>query len=514
MSTLIPARLTPEALSLPLAHPGFIPGDPRLQSWEEGVTGREVGLGFTPDHDRFLLVKVTRTAKLKLNCSPEQAAALRAVTSAYRDAQNLCSRWAFANNKTSSNTAIHRACYADIRAKHGLSSQLACTAERTVAATYKTLWTTAKLSAARRQSALVRKAAGGTGRLPRLYMGLEAPPVFRALTLEYQYGRDWSLKKDQTVSVMTLGGRISLKYEGWNRHLDDLRDEATDIGAAKLWYQKAKKQWYLLVAYTIELPDFKATDFKQVVGVDVGQRYHAVTKAIDLDDSPPATLYGSQVHRRQADHYQHLRTKLQAKGTRGSKRRLQAVSTRERRFTADRNHVLARQIIDAHPLALIGMEELAHIRDRTERWSTKTASVKQKRANRVRSTWSYAEMRAFVTYKAPLAGSLVIAVDPAYTSQTCPRCAHVSRENRVNGGEVFDCVSCGYQGHADVVGATNVGMRAWRVKEEGRIPGCLSATPSLSDQVEDVTHGEAEGQGHLTAEAECSHKPATSVVGG
>ena len=50
-------------------------------------------------------MKVIRTAKLKLTCSPEQAARLQGVTSAYRDAQNHCSRWAFHNGKTSSGSA-------------------------------------------------------------------------------------------------------------------------------------------------------------------------------------------------------------------------------------------------------------------------------------------------------------------------------------------------------------------------------------------------------------------------
>ena len=459
-------------------------------------------------------MKVVRTAKLKLHCSPEQSTALRLVTAAYREAQNLCSGWAFTNNKTSSNHAIHRACYAEIRQRYGLSSQLACTAERSVATAYKTLWTTTKKAASRRKAALDRRAAGGTGRLPKLYKGLESPPVFKALTLEYQYGRDWSLKKDRRVSLMTLAGREIISFDGWNRHIEDLGNEKTEIGSAKLWYQKAKKQWYLLVAYTVERPGFKAADFKQVVGVDVGQRYHAVTKVINSDDAPPAIMYGSQAHRRKADQYQYLRTKLQAKGTRAAKRRLVSVSARERRFTAQRNHVLARHIVDSHPQSLIGMEELAHIRERTERRSFPKASVKQRGANRVRSTWSYAQLRSLVTYKAPLVGSLVIAVDPMYTSQTCPQCAHVSRENRVNGGEVFHCVSCHFEGHADVVGATNVGMRAWRMKEEGKIPGCLSATPNRSDSVEDVSSVEAEGRGNLTVEVEDRCKPVTSVMGG
>ncbi|WP_189065975.1 RNA-guided endonuclease InsQ/TnpB family protein [Deinococcus seoulensis] len=453
-------------------------------------------------------MKIVRSAKLKLRCSPEQHSRLLAVTTAYRDAQNHASQWAFTHGKTSSGIAIHKGCYADIRARYGLASQLACSVRDSVSAAYKTLWTMTKQSVARLKAA--QGQVGRKGRLPRLYRGLDHAPVFKALTLDYHYGRDYSFKTGRQVSVMTLEGRMTLGYAGWSTHLEDLQRPDTEIGAAKLWYDRPKKQWYLLVAYTVEKP-VVVGELKQVVGVDVGQRYHAVTKVIDPVGHGKITMFEGSSHRKKADHVQHLRTKLQAKGTRSAKRRLVSISARERRFTAQRNHVLARQIVDANPLALIGMEELTHIRERTERRSRPKASMKQKKVNRVRSTWSYAALRAMVTYKAPLVGSLVTAVDARYTSQTCPRCAHVSRENRPQGRERFACVNCGWSGHADVVGATNVGMKAWQWKLEQEFSGCLSAIPSR--EAEDVTLYDAEGGAHPAVEAEGSHKPATSVAG-
>ncbi|MEL7342015.1 MAG: transposase, partial [Bacteroidota bacterium] len=41
-------------------------------------------------------------------------------------------------------------------------------------------------------------------------------------------------------------------------------------------------------------------------------------------------------------------------------------------------------------------------------------------------------------------------VNPAYTSQTCPSCGHVSRKNR--SGVRFECDNCGRKAHADWVG--------------------------------------------------------------
>jgi putative transposase len=57
--------------------------------------------------------------------------------------------------------------------------------------------------------------------------------------------------------------------------------------------------------------------------------------------------------------------------------------------------------------------------------------------------------------KAESAGRVVVAVNPANTSRTCPSCGHCAKENRVTQAD-FRCVACHYAGHADVVGATNV----------------------------------------------------------
>ncbi len=48
------------------------------------------------------------------------------------------------------------------------------------------------------------------------------------------------------------------------------------IGAAKLWYDKPRKQFYLLVSLELEVADPTPEAHQRIVGVDVGQRYLAV----------------------------------------------------------------------------------------------------------------------------------------------------------------------------------------------------------------------------------------------
>jgi len=48
----------------------------------------------------------------------------------------------------------------------------------------------------------------------------------------------------------------------------------------------------------------------------------------------------------------------------------------------------------------------------------------------------------------------LIRVNPAYTSQTCSQCGHVSPDNRQ--GKTFACTACGYTDHADTNAAKNL----------------------------------------------------------
>ena len=48
-------------------------------------------------------------------------------------------------------------------------------------------------------------------------------------------------------------------------------------------------------------------------------------------------------------------------------------------------------------------------------------------------------------------------VVPDYTSQTCPVCSHLEKENR--NGKSFKCKCCGYEADADYVGSLNIKAR-------------------------------------------------------
>ena len=416
------------------------------------------------------------TAKLKLQPTSEQAHALRQTQLAYRDALNAVSWYAFEHGKTSSNITLHRGMYAELRARYHLPSQLACSVERQVAATYKGLWTKLKKNIEHRRKKITKKR----------FKGLDQSPTYSSPTVQYTYERDYTFQRDQQVSIGTLNGRIAIPYQGYDEHIA-LIGHGASIGDAKLWYDQARKTFYLLVSLEINIPEPTCGQLSEVVGVDVGIRYLAVTST----SGGSAAFHPGKRVRHKANHYARLRKRLQKKGTRGAKRRLRRIEQRERRLKLQANHSIAKQIITQHPQALIGLEHLTDIRERTKRRKRKRkksgrghepASPKVRKANRVYSQWSFAELHAFISYKAALAGSQAIKVDADYTSKACPRCGHTADENRPRKGLRFVCQQCHYMLHADLVGARNLVMRTLLVRQDWTRTGHLSIAPDASDK--------------------------------
>lgn len=83
-------------------------------------------------------------------------------------------------------------------------------------------------------------------------------------------------------------------------------------------------------------------------------------------------------------------------------------------------------------------------------------NVKQKSGlNRAILDQSWSEFRRQLAYKLSWNGGFLFAVPPQNTSRTCPCCGYIAKENRQTQA-VFECVACGYENNADVVGAINI----------------------------------------------------------
>ncbi len=85
-------------------------------------------------------------------------------------------------------------------------------------------------------------------------------------------------------------------------------------------------------------------------------------------------------------------------------------------------------------------------------------NVAQKRGlNRSIQSQAWALFRKRLEDKAANVSSpvLVIPINPKHTSQTCPQCEEVAKDNRKSQA-VFSCIVCGHTTNADINAAQNI----------------------------------------------------------
>ncbi|WP_312113633.1 transposase, partial [Brevibacillus reuszeri] len=122
---------------------------------------------------------------------------------------------------------------------------------------------------------------------------------------------------------------------------------------------------------------------------------------------------------------------------------------RENRWMTDVNHQVSKALVERYGAnTLFVVEDLTDVRNATER-------VRVKNRYEIVS-WAFYQLRQMIEYKALMAGSKLIAVDPRYTSQTCPKCGHTEKENRNKKKHTFCCKTCGYRSNDDRIGAMNL----------------------------------------------------------
>jgi hypothetical protein len=243
------------------------------------------------------------------------------------------SQHAFAQGRTSNSRRLHHDLYEETRARYNLPSQMACSVFRQVGATYKGLWTKWYKNVKARKAGWTRKR----------FKGLDQPPHYVSPTLTYVYGPTTLVFAAGGVSVLTLAGRLVLPYQGYARHLAWMEHGAA-IGGAKLWYDRAKHRFYLLVSLTMCTPDPTPAALSEVVGVDLGQRYLAT---LTTPEDHTQFYSGKQV-RAKADHYARLQTRLQRQGTRSATRRRIAMGQADETVQAEhQSH--DRQADPGHP---------------------------------------------------------------------------------------------------------------------------------------------------------------------
>ena len=358
-----------------------------------------------------------RTVKLKLHPTPVQHTALSETMRLYADCFNKVVRVGW-DNHTSNGVRLHHETYYPLREKHpSLPSQLVVSAREKACEALKSVFQRQKRK---------KKAT-----LPKSKMG--------AMRYDARTYRYWMDRKQ--VSLSSVAGRLRMPVHV-PAYFQAILHQAEGMDSADLVYSPRQDAFWLHLVITLPDPSPVAPVGK-VVGVDLGISRIAVTSNNHF--------FSSKHIRNTTRRYFRVRRTLQTKGTRSARRKLRRLRRRERRFRSDVNHTISKQLVASLlPGSTLVFEDLTHIRD--------TAQSYSKAPRCQMAGWSFVDVQQKVTYKAQARGIQVVQVDPAYTSQRCPQCGHVSKSNRTS-QSWFCCQACGYQSNADRVGALNLAQR-------------------------------------------------------
>ena len=252
------------------------------------------------------------------------------------------------------------------------------------------------------------------------------------------------------IKLERENGRIFLPKLGWIRY----RNSRLALGALRNVTVSSKGgTWFVSVLMRREveqpLPHGPST------GIDVG-----IARFATLSDGTfLAPLNSFKKHEQRLAKYQRRmarKTKF-SNNWKKAKGRVQRIHSSIANARNDFLHKASTQISKNH--AMVCIEDL-QVRNMSKSASGTLEApgrkVAQKKGlNKAILDQGWGEFRRQLEYKTRWNGGEFVAVPAAYTSQTCPCCGHISRENRQTQA-LFACVSCGYENNADHVGAINV----------------------------------------------------------
>lgn len=364
-------------------------------------------------------MKQVLTVSCKLQVSSEQVAKIETTLKAFADACEYVNQ-AVAPTLVNE-LAMQSLVYRDVRARFGLSSQLAIHAIRRVSGNRKT---------AKKDKKPVK--------------------AFKPTSATYDVRTFSFREKDWTVSLTMLGGREKFNLAIGNYQRGLLKEQ--NFKTATLFKRK-DGSYYINIQLESTPPEPPESD--EVLGCDLGRTDLVVT-------SKGKSFSGKQITNIR-NKYAKLRARVQrkaVKGTRSTRRRcrkfLQRLSGKEQRFQKHTNHVISCRLVKQAKKnnLVISLEDLTGIRERTNQ------NPRSKNDKRLSNSWAFYQLRQFLTYKAIKEGVKIVFIDPRYTSQMCNNCFHIHpvQGESYRNGKRFKCGHCNWSGDADYNGSCNIAI--------------------------------------------------------
>jgi len=372
------------------------------------------------------------TLKLKLLCPIEIENILRQTIIQFTQAFNRATRAGY-DIKTTNGCTIHKMRYNQERTLTQLPSQLICGMISKTTEALRSVW------------ALQKKHNKKVRKNPEKYK----PKVFKCPQSNKQAvrydGKRASMIRLQEgwANLSSIAGRQEVRFvlpPNFNRYED------WKVCSSELILDR-KNRLFLHVVLDGEGKPFVSNDF--IVGVDLGICRPAVMSTVDgkFNQFLGKKEWRAIEHRK----INYIRI-LKCKGTKLARRKLKAMSGKVNRFRNDCDHVLSKQIVASVPKgSTIVFEKLKDIRETCGRCKGKAQNGRIHR-------WSFARLFEYTEYKAQLAGSRVVKVDPRNTSRRCSKCGDIHKSNRKN-QSIFKCKPLKHTLNADLNGARNIAFK-------------------------------------------------------
>ena len=260
-----------------------------------------------------------------------------------------------------------------------------------------------------------------------------------------------SFRFPQGVQLDQANSRIYLPKLGWMRYHSS-REVLGEI--SQVTVSRRSDKWYISIQTEREV-DAPIHSASTSVGVDVGIAQFATLS----DGTVFSSVNSFKQHQKKLAAYQRKMSQKKKFGENWKKlkTKISCLHATIANIRHDYSHKVSTAICKNH--ALVCIEDL-----RIKNMSQSAAGTLASPGKRVRAKsglnksileQGWYEFRRQLEYKQRWFGGDVIAVNAHYTSQTCPKCQHVSADNRKT-QESFLCVKCGYQYHADYVAAINI----------------------------------------------------------
>ena len=252
---------------------------------------------------------------------------------------------------------------------------------------------------------------------------------------------------DGVLTVWTVAGRKEFPFTFVPvKRFQKLWERKTDVDSIVLKEHNGK----IIAHVCLTIPESTFVDAKHFIGIDRGAECPLVAVR---DDGKIFFPDFSEFHRKRQKWFAQRRSLQQklamqrwlGKDAHNTVRALKRLSRRQSRFTRQFIHWVVNRLLEWAGDAIIIMEKLRLPQGKKVKGA--------KTLNRTLSLLPYGVVKKVIAEKAQERGLTVLFVNPKGTSKTCPQCgAQGERPKR----DLFQCPSCDFSCHADIVGAMNI----------------------------------------------------------